>query len=80
MEPYLVTLSDASDVFPWFQHSGVEFLHVLEGEMDYRYGDQTYPLGPGDSLFFDAEAVHGPETLRKLPIRFLAIISYAKRE
>lgn len=80
VEPYLVTLSDTSDVFPWFQHSGVEFIHILEGEMDYRHGDRLYDLRPGDSLFFDAQSVHGPDRLRVLPIRFLAIISYANRD
>ena len=31
-------------------------------------------MGPGDSLFFDAEAPHGPEELTELPIRFLSIL------
>ena len=40
---------------------------MLEGEVDYRHGDEVYPLKPGDSLFFDADSPHGPETLVKLP-------------
>ena len=76
MEPYLITLTDESDVFPIFQHSGVEFLYMLEGEVGYRHGNKTYIMQPGDSLFFDADAPHGPEELRKLPIRFLSIIVY----
>ena len=32
VEPYLITLTDKSDVFPTFQHSGLEFLYMLEGE------------------------------------------------
>ena len=76
MEPYLITLTDESDVFPIFQHSGAEFLYMLEGEVGYRHGNKTYIMQPGDSLFFDADAPHGPEELRKLPIRFLSIIVY----
>jgi mannose-6-phosphate isomerase-like protein (cupin superfamily) len=50
---------------------------MLEGEVDYRHGqERIYHLEPGDTLFFDADAPHGPETLRKLPIRYLSIISY----
>ncbi|MCP5037699.1 MAG: helix-turn-helix domain-containing protein [Rhodobacteraceae bacterium] len=79
MEPYLVTLTSKSDTFPWFQHGGVEFLYILEGEMDYRHGDQLYNLKPGDSLFFDPQSIHGPDNLIVLPIRFLAIISYADK-
>jgi len=78
VEPYLITLTAESDVFPLFQHAGVEFLYMLEGEVGYRHGDKTYTLTPGDSLFFDADAPHGPEELRKLPIRFISVIAYAR--
>jgi transcriptional regulator with XRE-family HTH domain len=74
VEPYLITLTKESEVFPVFQHAGMEFIYMLEGRIDYRYSDRTYQLKPGDSLFFDADAPHGPEELLDLPIRFLSII------
>ncbi|MDC1481762.1 XRE family transcriptional regulator [Ascidiaceihabitans sp.] len=76
VEPYLITLSDKSDIFPTFQHGGIETIYMLEGEVDYRHGDEVYSLSPGDTLFFDADAPHGPEKLVKLPARYLSIISY----
>lgn len=76
VEPYLITLSSEADVFPTFQHSGIETIYMLEGEVDYRHGDAVYPLKPGDTLFFDADAPHGPEALVKLPARYLSVISY----
>lgn len=76
VEPYLITLTAESDTFPTFQHGGLELLFMLEGEVDYRHGDEVYPLKPGDSLFFDADARHGPEVLVKLPARYLSVISY----
>lgn len=76
VEPYLITLSDKSDIFPTFQHGGIETIYMLEGEVDYRHGDEVYSLTPGDTLFFDADAPHGPEKLVKLPARYLSIISY----
>jgi DNA-binding XRE family transcriptional regulator/mannose-6-phosphate isomerase-like protein (cupin superfamily) len=76
VEPYLITLTEASDVFPTFQHDGIELLYMLEGEVQYRHGDQLFHLRPGDSLFFDADAQHGPEVLVKLPARYLSVISY----
>lgn len=79
VEPYLITLTADSDVFPTFQHEGMEFLYMLEGEVVYRHGDQLYSMQPGDSLFFDADAPHGPEVLVKLPARYLSIISYPQR-
>ncbi|MDR7225130.1 transcriptional regulator with XRE-family HTH domain [Aminobacter aminovorans] len=76
VEPYLITLAGDSDVFPMFQHEGMEFLYMLEGEVVYRHGSNLYRMTPGDSLFFDADAPHGPEELTQLPIRYLSIISY----
>lgn len=76
VEPYLITLTEQSDIFPTFQHGGIETLYMLEGEIDYRHGDDVHPLKPGDTLFFDADAPHGPERLVKLPARYLSIISY----
>lgn len=75
-EPFLVTLTDKSEVFPGFEHPGIEFLYVLEGSLTYRYGDESYPLRPGDALTFAGHVPHGPETLSRLPIRLLSIIIY----
>ncbi|MBG1232311.1 helix-turn-helix domain-containing protein [Aestuariivirga litoralis] len=80
VEPYLITLRHESDVFPTFQHAGMEFLYMLEGNVLYRHGEKTYDMHPGDALFFDAEAPHGPEEMRKLPARYLSIISYRRDE
>jgi transcriptional regulator with XRE-family HTH domain len=79
-EPFLVTLTDRSEVFPSFEHPGMEFIHLLEGRIEYRHGKHTYMLGPGDSLTFRGEIPHGPERLIRLPIRMLSIIIYAATE
>lgn len=76
-EPFLITMDDASEVFPTFEHPGTEFIYVLEGKLEYRHGQSTYLLEPGDSLTFAGDIPHGPEKLIELPIRFLAIIYYA---
>jgi transcriptional regulator with XRE-family HTH domain len=77
MEPFVITLTDKSEVFPAFEHAGTEFFYMLEGRMDYHHGGASYAMGPGDSLFFDAEAAHGPENLIETPIRFVCVIVYA---
>lgn len=77
-EPYLVTITEGAEPFPNFRHEGQEFLYVLEGEVGYRHGETIYPLAPGDSLFFDARAPHGPEEFRRLPLRFLSIIVFPR--
>jgi transcriptional regulator with XRE-family HTH domain len=76
LECLMVTLSQASEVYPLFQHPGTEFLHMLDGVMDYGHGRSVYRLEPGDSLTLDGEGPHGPVTLVELPIRFLSIIAF----
>jgi transcriptional regulator with XRE-family HTH domain len=75
-EPFLISMDDASEVFPTFEHPGIEFIYMLEGKIEYRHGRDRYVLEPGDSLTFRGEVPHGPERLIELPIRFLAIIHY----
>jgi len=75
-EPFLVTLTDKSEVFPGFQHAGTEFIYILAGEIRYRHGKSSYLLKAGDSLTFRGDIAHGPERLVKVPIRMLSIIIY----
>lgn len=76
LECLMVTLSEDSEVYPLFQHPGTEFLHVLEGVMDYGHGSSVYRMGPGDSLTLDGEGAHGPVKLIELPIRFLSVVAF----
>lgn len=76
VEPYLIELTKESDTFETFQHDGIETIYMLEGIVDYRHGDNIYHMEPGDTLFFDADAPHGPEKLVSLPAKYLSIISY----
>lgn len=80
VEPYIVILTERSDVFPLFQHAGQEFIYLLDGEVGYRHADKLYHMTPGNSLFFDADAPHGPEELKKLPIRLISVIVYSRSE
>ena len=76
-EPFLITMDDASEVFPTFEHPGTEFIYMLKGRIEYRHGQQTYVLEPGDSLTFRGDIPHGPERLIELPIHFLSTIIYS---
>lgn len=78
MEAVLVTLTEASEVFPLFQHPGTELLYMLEGRMVYGHGETRYTLEPGDALQFDGEGPHGPEELATVPVRFLSVTAYGE--
>jgi transcriptional regulator with XRE-family HTH domain len=75
-EPFLISLEDSLEQFPAFEHPGTEFIHMLEGVLEYRVGEETFVLNSGDSLTFRGEIPHRPENLIKTPIKFLAIIHY----
>jgi DNA-binding XRE family transcriptional regulator len=77
VEPLLVSLVESTEVFPLFQHPGVEMLYMLEGIMEYSYGREHYRMEKGDTLQFEGDIPHGPTRLVKLPIRFLSITIYS---
>lgn len=76
LECLMVTLTEDSEVHPLFQHPGTEFIHVLEGVMEYGHGRSVHRMEPGDSLTLDGEGAHGPVALIELPIRFLSVIAF----
>jgi transcriptional regulator with XRE-family HTH domain len=78
VEPYLITLSEDANPYAQFQHDGVEFIYMLTGKVVYRHADKLYPMAPGDALFFDAAAPHGPEELIEQPMTYLSIIIYPR--
>ena len=78
VEPYLITLREDAVPHTAFRHDGLEFIYVLEGELDYRHGSESYRLRSGDALLFDSGGLHGPERLSGGEIRYLSIIMYPR--
>jgi transcriptional regulator with XRE-family HTH domain len=73
MEPFLLTVRPREfDRSKRFEHPGDEFIFVLNGRCDYVVGEETFSLGPGDSLYFDASRPHAPLP-KGGPVTFLAI-------
>jgi transcriptional regulator with XRE-family HTH domain len=56
MQPLLISLQN--EVRDCTAHTGEEFLHILGGKAEVVVGDQTYLLGPGDSIHFKASIPH----------------------
>lgn len=78
MEPYLMSYTNAAEVFSVFQRAGNEFIYILEGKLTYRHGNKLYRMSPGDSLLFDAEVPHGPEELLAVPVKYIAVLCYPR--
>jgi uncharacterized cupin superfamily protein len=63
-----------------FRHPGTEYTYILEGELLYRHGDETYELGRGDRPTSDATIADGPAALHQVPIRLLSIFNYGQSD
>ncbi|WPH20089.1 helix-turn-helix domain-containing protein [Variovorax paradoxus] len=74
VEPYLVTLLPGADPYVTFQHPGLKFLYFLSGEVTYRYGGKLVEVRAGDSLLFEATALHGIETIQVQPVSYLSVV------
>jgi transcriptional regulator with XRE-family HTH domain len=60
LEPFLMKIEPGkTNVDDPVSHPGEEFVHCLEGEVDYMIADRVFRLEQGDSLLFDATQMHG---------------------
>ncbi len=57
----------------WVSHGGDEFVYVLAGRICYTVGKKVYPLGPGDSLHFDARKRHRVANVGDGPAELIAV-------
>ncbi len=75
MEPFLITVppKEPADMTP-VSHSGQEFVHVLQGRLELRLGEEVLELNPGDSLYFDSQSPHALRGLDGAPAVFLDVI------
>ena len=73
-EPFLIEMDRESEEYPTFRHPGVEFLYMLEGRMNYKFGDKLYLLEPGDAFTFSGEVEHGPGELMTDKVKFMSTI------
>ena len=52
---------------------GEQFIYVLEGCLDFVYGNETLTMGMGDSLLFDGRIPHAPRCRGKQSATLLAL-------
>jgi transcriptional regulator with XRE-family HTH domain len=77
MEPYI--LYPDFEYSTVFQHEGEEFFYVLEGKIEFIYGDEKYFLGEGDCMYFDAHIPHTGVSKGDRKAKVLIIIYSYKR-
>jgi transcriptional regulator with XRE-family HTH domain len=77
MEPYV--LYPDFEYSTVFQHEGEEFFYVLEGTIEFIYGDEKYLLEAGDCMYFDAHIPHTGISRGNKKAKVLIIIYSYKR-
>lgn len=59
MEPFLIDVQPRADrEAPLSSHEGEEFIYVLSGCIEINYGQSTYELETGDSIYYDSIVPH----------------------
>jgi transcriptional regulator with XRE-family HTH domain len=74
LEPFQLTVEpESGTVDDPIIHSGQEFVHCLEGEIEYYVEDQMYLLTPGDSLLLEATRPHSWRNCTQVPAKVLLV-------
>ncbi len=74
MEPFLVEFKRIKvDKLSYLSHGGEEFLHVLEGTIEFRTEKKCLTLDPGDSLYFESSVPHAYRALGKRNAKALCV-------
>ena len=73
MEPFLIDVHPSEDNVPLNDHEGEEFIFVLSGRIEIRYGKDVYHLDPGDSIYYESVVPHHVGALDR-DARILAVV------
>lgn len=71
--PLLVVLKPDQNEGNLIQHSGQEFLYVLEGQLTVQVDKETYVLNPSDSIMFDSRKEHYWYNYTEEDVKFLCV-------
>jgi len=75
MEPFLIDVMPAKgESFDFSSHEGEEFIFVMEGVIEINYGQDTYLLKEGDSIYYDSIVAHHVHAGEDNPAKIIGVI------
>lgn len=76
MEPFLIDVAPSEDGvdFVVSTHEGEEFIYVLDGIVEINYGNSTYILEEGDSIYYDSIVAHHVHAAGEDQAKILAVV------
>jgi transcriptional regulator with XRE-family HTH domain len=79
LEPFRITIQPGvGNMVDPISHSGEEFIHCLEGEVEYCIGDRIFHLEEGDSLLFDATQCHAYNNSTQKPATVIMVYQVSR--
>ena len=76
MEPFIIKISpnEAGVDFITSTHEGEEFIYCMEGSVEITYGNGTYLLEEGDSIYYDSIVAHHVHAADEEGAKILAVV------
>jgi transcriptional regulator with XRE-family HTH domain len=79
LEPFRMTIEPGiGNINDPISHSGQEFVHCLDGEVEYFVDDRVFRLRQGDSMLFDAMHRHAYHNISQNPTTILIIFQVSR--
>ena len=60
---------------PFTDHEGEELMYILEGKLNFFYGEEVFLLKAGDAVYFDSGVPHRGESIGRKQAKVLAVIT-----
>ena len=73
MDPFLLDIPPGVARRQRLAHEGEEFIMVLEGEVDYEYGDEKFRLEAGDCMYAEGAVKHTLNNPNRKPAKMLVV-------
>lgn len=77
MEPFIIYAP--FEMEKMYEHEGEEFVYVMEGKLEFVYGDETYMLEQGDHVYFDCCIPHSGRSIGEKKAKLMVVIYHYKR-
>ncbi len=75
MEPFLIDVNESgSETQLLSSHEGEEFIYVLSGSIEVKYGKKVYTLEEGESIYYDSIVEHLVTAAKSGPAKILAVV------
>jgi transcriptional regulator with XRE-family HTH domain len=75
MDPFVIDIEPSSEQdIKMSSHEGEEFIYVLSGLVEIKYGKDIYTLKPGESIYYDSIVAHHVHTANNEKAKILAVV------